>query len=41
MGLKESDMEFHELYGPWGHKESDMTEQLPLAGKKNPEDFGR
>ena len=22
--------EFHELYGPWGHKESDTTEQLPL-----------
>ena len=21
---------FHRLYSPWGHKESDMTEQLPL-----------
>ena len=23
--------EFHELYSPWGHKESDMTEQLSLS----------
>ena len=23
--------EFHGLYSPWGHKESDMTEQLSLA----------
>ena len=22
--------EFHELYSPWGHKESDTTEQLSL-----------
>ena len=22
--------EFHELYSPWHHKESDMTERLPL-----------
>ena len=22
--------EFHGLYSPWGHKESDMTEQLSL-----------
>ena len=22
--------EFHELYSPWGHKESGMTEQLSL-----------
>ena len=22
--------EFHGLYNPWGHKESDMTERLPL-----------
>ena len=22
--------EFHGLYGPWGHKELDMTEQLSL-----------
>ena len=22
--------EFHGLYSPWGHKESDTTEQLPL-----------
>ena len=21
--------EFHRLYSPWGHKESDMTERLP------------
>ena len=24
--------EFHELYSPWGCKESDMTEQLSLFG---------
>ena len=23
--------EFHELYSPWGHKESDITEQLSLT----------
>ena len=23
--------EFHGLYSPWGHKESDMTEQLTLS----------
>ena len=23
--------EFHGLYSPWGHKESDMTEQLSLS----------
>ena len=23
--------EFHELYSPWGHKESDMTERLSLS----------
>ena len=23
--------EFHRLYNPWGHKESDMTEQLSLS----------
>ena len=23
--------EFHGLYGPWGHKESDTTEQLSLS----------
>ena len=23
--------EFHGLYRPWGHKESDMTEQLSLS----------
>ena len=22
--------EFHGLYGPWGHKESDVTERLSL-----------
>ena len=25
--------EFHGLYSPWGHKESDMTEQLSLSIK--------
>ena len=25
--------EFHGLYSPWGHKESDMTEQLSLSPK--------
>ena len=24
--------EFHGLYGPWGHKVSEMTEQLSLSG---------
>ena len=24
--------EFHRLYSPWGHKESDTTEQLSLKG---------
>ena len=24
--------EFHGLYSPWGHKESDTTEQLSLSG---------
>ena len=24
--------EFHGLYSPWGHRESDMTEQLSLSG---------
>ena len=24
--------EFHGLYNPWGHKESDMTEELSLSG---------
>ena len=24
-------VKFHELYGPWGHKESDMTERLSLS----------
>ena len=23
--------EYHGLYNPWGHKESDMTEQLSLS----------
>ena len=23
--------EFHGLYGPWGHEESDMTERLSLS----------
>ena len=23
--------EFHELYNPWGHKESDTTEQLSIS----------
>ena len=23
--------EFHGLYSPWGHKESDTTERLPLT----------
>ena len=23
--------EFHELYSPWGHKESDTTERLSLS----------
>ena len=23
--------EFHGLYGPWGHKESDTTERLSLS----------
>ena len=23
--------EFHELYSPWGHKESDTTEQLSIS----------
>ena len=28
--------EFHGLYSPWGHKESDMTEKLslPFSNKK-------
>ena len=26
--------EFHGLYSPWGHKESDMTEQLSLSLSK-------
>ena len=26
--------EFHGLYSPWGHKESDMTEQLSLSLEK-------
>ena len=26
--------EFHELYSPWGHKESDTTEQLSLSQPK-------
>ena len=25
--------EFHGLYSPWGHKESDMTERLSLSRK--------
>ena len=27
--------EFHGLYSPWGHKESDMTEQLSLSISPN------
>ena len=26
--------EFHRLYRPWGHKESDLTEQLSLMVQK-------
>ena len=26
--------EFHRLYSPWGHRESDVTEQLSLLGKQ-------
>ena len=29
--------EFHELYSPWGHKKSDMTEQLSLHVNVRPE----
>ena len=29
-GLGRSPGEFHGLYSPWSHKESDMTEQLSL-----------
>ena len=31
--------EFHELYGPWGHKESDTTEQQSLSPIFNIECF--
>ena len=33
--------EFHGLYSPWGHKESDMTEQLSLnfTSKEETEDL--
>ena len=35
--------EFHELYSPWGHKESDTTERLSLfslyESRKNPGGF--
>ena len=27
--------EFHGLYSPWGHKESDTIEQLALSGQQN------
>ena len=27
--------EFHELFSPWGHKESDTTERLSLLAKPN------
>ena len=27
--------EFHGLYGPWGHKESDVTEQLYFTSFHN------
>ena len=26
--------EFHGLYGPWGRKESDMTERLSVSKQK-------
>ena len=29
--LQYSDLEFHGLHGPWGLKESDMTECLSLS----------
>ena len=35
--------EFHGLYSPWGHKESDMTEQLSLhfiSGSRQPLEAG-
>ena len=31
MATHSSTLEFHGLYSPWGHKESDTTEQLSLT----------
>ena len=33
--------EFHGLYSPWGHKESDTTERLSLSSLSGSVEFGR